>query len=76
MASCEMLKKCPFFNDKMAKMPFASDSFKQIYCQGNFELCARYMIAKPYGREHVPIDLYPNHDRRAEEIISGINAGN
>ena len=73
MACCELLEKCPFFHDKMAKMPFAAESFKQIYCKGNYEICARYMIAKPYGREHVPTDLYPNHERRAEEIIAGIN---
>ena len=74
MSECELLEKCPFFNDKMANMPFASNSFKQIYCRGNFEICARYMIAKPYGRDHVPTDLFPNHERRAVEIITQIKA--
>ena len=69
MEQCELLKKCPFFNDKMANMPFAAESFKQIYCKGNFEICARYMIAITYGREHVPSDLFPNHEQRAEKIL-------
>ena len=76
MEHCEMLEKCPFFNDKMANMPFAADSFKQIYCQSNFNICARYMISKPYGKEHVPTDLFPNHERRAEEIINKLTSAN
>jgi hypothetical protein len=76
MSECELLEKCPFFNDKMAKMPFAANSLKQIYCKSNYSICARYMIAKSYGREYVPIDLFPNHERRAEEIIAGITAAN
>ena len=70
MANCEMLKKCIFFNDKMADMPYAAESFKENYCKDNFEICARYMVATGCGREHVPGDLFPNHERRAMLIIS------
>ena len=69
MSDCELLKLCPFFNDKLKNMPTASDSMKKIYCRWNHAKCARFKVAVVLGRENVPPDLFPGDTRRAEEIL-------
>jgi len=69
MPGCELLEKCIFFNDKMADMPSTAVIFKTIYCQGDFENCARMLIVKALGRGKVPTDLFPNQSAKAMEII-------
>jgi hypothetical protein len=70
MADCECLVRCPFFNDKMAKMPGIAGMMKARYCKGDNSRCARYMVVKGLGREKVPADLYPNETERAEALVS------
>lgn len=69
MAECDLTKTCIFFNDKMADMPSTAEIFKNIYCKGDFENCARMMIVKNLGREKVPADLFPNQSAKALDII-------
>ena len=71
MARCELIEKCIFFNDKMQGMPSTAATYKKIYCEQDFEKCARFMVAKALGREKVPEDLFPNQKDRAENIIKG-----
>jgi hypothetical protein len=66
---CDGLATCPFFNDKMAKIPLAVDLYKRSYCKGDFSGCARYMVKQAFGKEPVPADLYPNEIERAREIL-------
>jgi hypothetical protein len=68
---CEFLDNCPFFNDRMDNMPAATVVFKKIYCQGNNNNCARYMIAKRLGVDNIPSDVYPNNRKAAVKIIAG-----
>jgi hypothetical protein len=70
MAECEVLSGCVFFNDKMANMPGTSAGFKRQYCQGDNSTCARYMVLKALGKAKVPVDLFPNQEDRAREIIA------
>ena len=51
MADCELLTKCPFFNDQLKNMSAASDMMKKIYCRWNFAKCARYRVAIALGRK-------------------------
>ena len=51
MADCELLERCPFFNDQLKNMPAASDTMKKIYCRWNFAKCARYRVAIALGRK-------------------------
>ncbi len=67
---CQLLATCAFFNDRMADMPSTAERFKQIYCRGDFDSCARYTIVKAIGREKVPADLFPNQQDRAKAIIA------
>lgn len=70
MPDCELLSGCIFFNDRMANMPSTSNVFKMMYCNDNFEGCARYTVRKEAGKENVPEDLFPNQIEKAREILS------
>ena len=68
MAECEKLTKCPFFTGHMLNMPGVADLMKSTYCLGDKLLCARYQLAS--GGVQVPIDLLPNDNARARELLS------
>lgn len=70
MAVCEILEHCPFFHDNMPNMPEHAELFKQLYCRGGNDICARYMIIKKLGKEAVPKNLFPNEVSRANTIIA------
>lgn len=69
MASCEMIAKCIFFNDKMASKPGTAEMMKRKYCQGSNAECARYVVCKALGRDKVPGDLFPIQMERAAAMI-------
>ncbi len=68
--SCELLKTCPFYTDKMDIESGLGKLYKNRYCLGDKTECARYMVYKALGRDAVPVDLYPNMHDRANKIIS------
>lgn len=70
MADCESIKQCPFFNDKMDTRHVLTHVYKERYCKGESGECARYVVMKRLGKEHVPIDLYPNETAKAVRIVS------
>ena len=72
MADCECLAGCPFFNDKMANMPALVTIYKERYCRGSKQECARYMVFMELGKPRVPTDLFPNQQERASRIINGV----
>lgn len=69
MANCECLDGCPFFNDKMDNMPGLSNMYKRSYCKGDYVSCARYMVFKSLGKAKVPVDMFPNQQDRAKELL-------
>lgn len=68
--SCERLNACPFYNDKMDIESGLGKMYKQRYCEGDKQQCARYMVLTKLGEDFVPVDLYPNMFERAEKIIA------
>lgn len=70
MSECSLTKGCIFFNDKMEAKPGLTSMYKNKYCKGNYEDCARYMVATTIGRGEVPSNMFPNMKEKAEEIIS------
>ena len=72
MADCALSETCIFFNDKMSDMPSMSVIYKQRYCKGDWETCARYRVFQAVGRENVPTDLYPNDAERVAGIVEGV----
>ena len=69
MPKCEFLDACAFFNDRLATMPSTAELFKKNFCLGEYEKCARYLVASKLGRENVPPDLFPNQLQRAQGLI-------
>lgn len=67
---CEKLGDCPFYNDKMDIESGLGRLYKRRYCEGGKTQCARYMVLMSLGGKSVPLDLFPNMQKRAEEIIS------
>lgn len=67
---CEMLKTCPFYNDKMDVESGLGKLYKRRYCEGDKVQCARYMVLSELGAKYVPLELYPNMQDRAREIIA------
>ncbi|EKD27565.1 MAG: hypothetical protein ACD_79C00672G0002 [uncultured bacterium] len=69
MPECELIKDCPFFNDKIKMGPGVTEAIKNKYCIIDNSACARFMIYKAAGRSKVPFDLFPNNPEVAEKII-------
>lgn len=65
---CELIETCAFFNDGTVDSA-AVEMLKKVYCRDHQENCARYMIYKGVGREHVPAGLYPNQTHLVPSII-------
>ena len=70
MADCVLLEKCPFFSGGMQDMPGHAELFRELYCRGGHDICARHMIFQRLGHEAVPKDLFPNEVSRANAIIA------
>ena len=70
MSDCNMFQQCPFFKENMKDMPDHTALFKQLYCHGGNDLCARYMIARKLGPDAVPTGLFPNEVTRANILIA------
>ena len=70
MADCPLIEKCPFFNDRLKGRPGMVALYKRQYCRGDNSACARHMVFRTVGREHVPADLFPNDVSRAKEVIA------
>jgi len=69
MNECPRLSTCPFFNEKMKAKPGTTEMYKSMYCQKDYEKCARYLVFIALGKEKVPANLYPNEVDRAKQII-------
>lgn len=70
VSSCPKLPQCPFFNERLVKMPAIAEMAKDHYCRsGKYESCARYLVAKIFGSSAVPDNLYPDQRDRANSII-------
>jgi len=54
----------------MDNMPAESGVYKKLYCHGNKNNCARYMIARKLGIQNTPSMLFPSHRTAVAGIIS------
>jgi hypothetical protein len=67
---CKLLEQCRFFHTNMADMPTSVSLLKTRYCKGGGSSgCARYIVYKKLGVDHVPETLLPNQLDRLEEIL-------
>ena len=70
MASCEKLEKCPFYQGKMDIEKGLGKMYKDKYCEGNKNECARYIVATQLGPEFVTNALYPNMNKMADKLLA------
>jgi hypothetical protein len=68
--ACEKLPTCIFFNDQMDDMPAVAELLKAQFCQGTFEACARFVVARKLGGAAVPRDLFPSDTARAAKLLA------
>lgn len=74
MPDCECMGDCPYFNsDILKEMDVIRELRQQKYCRGDNSICARYMVFKALGKEHVPANLLPTQVEKAKEIINQKN---
>lgn len=52
----------------MANMPSIANMYKKYFCMEDNSDCARYMMVK--AGLPIPPDLFPNMNKKAEEIIA------
>nr|WP_320132276.1 hypothetical protein [uncultured Holophaga sp.] len=71
MSDCELLRDCPFFDDRMATTPALAEVYKATYCREDNRACARFRVYRQRSRASVPPDLYPHMLSEAELILSG-----
>lgn len=67
--ACENIDNCQFFIDIMVNMPKSADYIKNRYCLMHYEACARYRIYKEFGKERVPLRLFPFDADRVIRIV-------
>ncbi len=72
MEPCPSISKCPFFNETLIEKPFLAGIYKTNYCEGQFELCARYKVSLEIGSSNVPLELFPNQIELVDEIIQEV----
>lgn len=69
MAECDLLKSCVFYKGKMNIEGDLGAQYKEYYCKKNYQECARYRVARILGSEYVSHTLYPNMEKRAQQLI-------
>ena len=70
MSMCDNPGTCNFLNDLMPEMPSSVKIYQMLFCEDNFQTCARDLVRRELGSDFVPLDLFPHQLKRAEEIIS------
>lgn len=60
MATCEFCDTCSFFKEEFRDNPHTKEFLCDTYCNSHFTTCARYIVAKSKGIDHVPHDLLPD----------------
>ena len=70
MAKCEKLEKCHFYQGNMKMDEGIGAAYRRTYCEGDKTKCARYQVATKVGPEAVTLSLYPNMQKKADEIIA------
>ena len=71
-AMCEYSALCPVFNAALDDMPHTALRYREHYCMGAVNECARFKLARALGRNNVPATLLPNQDRTARTILMAL----
>lgn len=70
MVLCNEIEECRYLDVVSADKPkWLVDGFKSQYCCGEFDKCARRVVAKTIGRGSVPVDLGPHESMKAVRMM-------
>lgn len=67
--SCTLIDQCQFLIQNEENMPKLRNMFRERYCLGSFEQCARYQVAMSLGMRNVPEFMLPSQNEWAWQII-------
>jgi hypothetical protein len=72
MPRCDLLDSCYFCKHELYGMPCTYKHMLHKYCLGDYARCARYAYAKAYGKNNVPLEMFPNDtDEPSEPSLDG-----
>lgn len=60
MSNCDLLVSCYFYKKELSGMPCTFKHMMNKYCCGEYAQCARFVYARVYGRNSVPLEMFPN----------------
>jgi hypothetical protein len=60
MGYCDLLDSCYFYKNELSGMPCTYKHMMNKYCYGDYSKCTRLAYARSYGRNNVPLDMFPN----------------
>ena len=72
MPECEFAEGCDLRGRLFRPSPMLVQEYEGTYCDADRSQCARYMVAREFGSDKVPLDLLPFQIDRAKEAIAGI----
>lgn len=69
MSDCERMELCRYFKEQIKDFGAMQEMWKRKFCRGDKTRCARYMVLKALGVDHIPPYLVPTQVDKAKEII-------
>jgi len=70
MSNCDFVEHCNFFEIHMSNKPTTASIYKNLFCNLDPKICARYMTAEAVGHDKVPADLFPHMKNKVPVILS------
>lgn len=69
MNTCEFQSSCTYYNVLKEKSPVILRYIKEEYCDSSYSACARFVVSKAHGTNHVPKYLFPEDIQEACKIL-------
>lgn len=70
--ACSLIEQCQFLIQNEENMPKLRNLFRERYCLGSFDQCARYQVGISTGLKNVPEFMLPTQNEWACQIIQEI----
>lgn len=69
MPDCERIEHCRYFTEQLQDLEAVQEVWKRRFCRTDNSKCARHMVLRTLGKEHVPSYLVPTQVEEAQRII-------
>lgn len=67
--TCSLIEQCQFLIQNEESMPKLRNLFRERYCLGSFDQCARYQVGISTGLKNVPEYMLPTQNEWACQVI-------